>query len=255
MRLGRKKEYLLLIAIFFQILSCGGEKMIYYHCSHCGKEIFKSEDIIKEVSLWNLKEYKADCFMIKKIIEIESFKRYDASLHEGWYCCRFIAMRMIEDKFGTGRELLVYKDSVVPVTNEDKINFEAKHSFPRLTSNDFENFIHSTDNKNKLVTIKFGAIWCPPCRLMDSVFSKIISENKLPNVVFSEVDIDEELTLASEFPIASIPFIIFFYNGKRIGLNGGMFRDNAVVGGLREKDFVEVTNNIFKQVNIKELRL
>ena len=28
--------------------------------------------------------------------------RYDASLHEGWYCCRFIVMRMVVDKFGTG---------------------------------------------------------------------------------------------------------------------------------------------------------
>jgi thiol-disulfide isomerase/thioredoxin len=247
MRLRKARERILLTCILFSVFFCKGESMNSYHCIHCGKEIFKSEDIIKEVRLWDLKEYQADCYMVKKITDIDSFKRFDASLHEGWYCCRFIAMRMIQDKFGTGRELLVYKDSVEVSNSSENNKNGLDKTFVRLTLKDFDHFISSVENKNKLVTIKFGAIWCPPCRLMDSVFSKIIVEKKLPDVVFSEVDIDEEKELAEKFPIASIPFTIFFYNGKRVSVNENMYLgsvENALVGGFREKEFIELSAKI-----------
>jgi thiol-disulfide isomerase/thioredoxin len=223
-------------------------KSIFY-CKNCGRAIFKSEHIIEKVNLWDLRDYQAECYMVSQAVDMKNLRRYDASLHEGWYCCRFIMMRMIVDKFGTGRNLLIYADSVVeyPDGKTPKLVKE-KHAQIKLTKKDFDNVIKS-GNSNKLMVVKLGAIWCPPCRLMDTVISQIREKNSLPDVDFFEVDIDEEQEISSRYRNMAIPYILFFYNGKKIEISSNVLPtvDGGIIGGLNREVFEQVCKLVLNE--------
>lgn len=207
--------------------------MSQFHCTQCGRAIFRKEDVIRKAELWDLGEYRAEAYVIRKPLGMDQLSRYDVSLHEGWYCCRFIMMRMTVDKFGTGRELLVYADSVVEVPEGQKPpTVRADKGQIKLGSRDYRAV---TENPSEeLRVVKFGAIWCPPCRLVDSVIGKLAQSGGIPGVKFFEVDIDEERELGSAFAIQSIPFFAFYYGGRKLHLlaEAHNVQDGVWVGGI-----------------------
>lgn len=205
-----------------------------FHCKRCGRAIFRGAAVLERVNLWDLGEYQAEAYAVSEVIELERLRRYDVSLHEGWYCCQFIAMRMVVDKFGTGDKLLVYADAVVEVPAGAPAPIVQQDNGPvRLTSGDFDAVVRSTSLAADLLVVKFGAIWCPPCRLMDAVIGRIGKEGALPGVRFFEVDIDHEPELASRFAIRSVPFLAFFHGGRRLRLESDRLAtaNGALVGG------------------------
>lgn len=218
--------------------------MSTFHCKRCGRAIFRAADILEKVNLWDLGEYQAECYALSRAIDLDGLTRYDASLHEGWYCCRFIVMRMVVDKFGTGDKLLVYADSVmeVPEGQAPRREVEDKGQI-RLTAHDFHRVLTAPSNWDKLLVVKFGAIWCPPCRLMDQVIGRISRSGRLPDVRFFEVDIDEEHALAERWDVQSIPFIAAFHRGQQLPFPGGRgahVMDGALVGGVSEARLVSL---------------
>ncbi|KAL6049250.1 Opioid growth factor receptor like 1 [Balamuthia mandrillaris] len=84
-----------------------------YVCRRCGRLLFEGEAVVDIKSIWQLEDFEADCFVVKRIHNLHELRRYDVHLHQGWYCCGFIAMRMTVDKYGTGRHFLVYCDDVL----------------------------------------------------------------------------------------------------------------------------------------------
>ena len=211
-----------------------------YYCKSCGKAIFTASNIVKETNLWDLKDYQAKAFIIKELIEPQSFRRYDCSLHLGWYCCRFIAMRMVVDKFGTGNALLVYCDSVDTKKPTKTISSVQVH----LDENDFAAVTSVKDNKLKVV--KLGAIWCPPCRLMDSVIEKLVNEKLLSQIEFFELDIDKNQKIANKFDVNSIPQFAFFFNGIHLQLKSSSLEINGfdVVGGFTKVEFERLCSSV-----------
>jgi len=219
---------------------------------------------VKTVELWDLDEYNAKAHCIKSVVDMDKLKRYDCSLHQGWYCCRFIVMRMVVDKFGTGASLLVYSDSVIKSTDVSKEQ-EAKTSKAhkgqtKLGGRDFDSVIASSVMKDKLLIVKLGAIWCPPCRLMDSVIDIILKENKLDadKNVFFEVDIDEEKKLARRWNNEGIPFVLFYHNGKHIPVQcttqtwAGRIIDGGLVGGMKQKELLSVIERVWAAVQASQ---
>jgi thiol-disulfide isomerase/thioredoxin len=191
-----------------------------FHCNSCGRAIFTSDDLERRVTLWDLKEYRADAYVIRRAIDEGSLSRYDVSLHEGWYCCRFIMMRMVVDKFGTGDALLVYADSVTEVQEGQTPPRHSENKGQlKLSRRDFQSVTQAADS-DQLRVVKFGAIWCPPCRLVDSVLTRIQSKGGLKDVRFFEVDIDEEQELGARWAVRSVPFLVFFYRGRQLELAG-----------------------------------
>lgn len=211
-----------------------------YYCKNCGQAIFNSNSIIKKTNLWDLKDYQAQAFMIKDLLHLDKLKRYDCSLHLGWYCCRFIAMRMVVDKFGTGDALLVYEDSV----DTKKPTKQIPHFQIHLDEKDFDQVTSIKDNKLKV--IKLGAIWCPPCRLMDSVIEKIVKENSLMQTEFFELDIDKNQSIANRFEVNSIPQFAFFFNGIHLQIKSSSLDVNGfdVVGGFTKVEFERLCSSI-----------
>jgi thiol-disulfide isomerase/thioredoxin len=221
--------------------------MSTFHCTRCGRALFHSDDILERTTLWDLREYQAEAYAVRRILGLEQLTRYDVSLHEGWYCCRFIAMRMTVDKFGTGDRLLVYVDSVVEVKEgEAPPRQEAAEGPVKLGSRDFDAVLAAPENRDTLLVVKLGALWCPPCRLMDTVIGRIQRAQKLPGVRFFDVDVDEEPVLARRWSNQGIPFHLFYWNGQQVPLEGPPFAviDGGVTGGMGEAQLAALCRRV-----------
>lgn len=59
----------------------------------------------------------------------------------------------------------------------------------------------------------FTASWCPPCKMIAPVFSKLSAEYK--DILFVKIDIDEYGDVASEHSIQSVPTFEFI-NGDKV---------------------------------------
>ena len=215
--------------------------MSTFHCTSCGRAIFRSEDILQRVTLSSFNGHRSECYAIRAAIDTDSLRRYDVSLHEGWYCCRFIMMRMVEDKFGTGDDLLVYSDSVVEVADGQPLPAPAsQRSVLKLGKRDHDAVISAPANQDTLLVVKHGAIWCPPCRHMDVIISRVMERNALPGVRFFELDVDEEPELAARFHNRAIPFFAFYYGGTqvKVDLRGAQSVDGGIVGAIPEQALV-----------------
>ncbi len=225
--------------------------MSTFHCTSCGRAIFRSSDILQRVTLSRFDGHKAECYAIRDAIDMDSLRRYDVSLHEGWYCCRFIMMRMVQDKFGTGDDLLVYSDSVVEVAEGQTPPTPAAHrTAVKLGRRDHDAVIAAPENQDKLLVVKHGAIWCPPCRHMDAVISRIIERNALPDVRFFELDTDEEPEIASRFHNRAIPFFVFYAGGQQVKVEprGAHTVDGGVMGALPEQVLVSLCQQLVSRL-------
>jgi thioredoxin 1 len=66
-----------------------------------------------------------------------------------------------------------------------------------------------------LVLVKFGAAWCPPCRLLDPVVEKLAAERS--DLLVLSVDVDTAQGVSQRFGIRSVPSVIAFRGGKPVG--------------------------------------
>jgi thioredoxin 1 len=100
---------------------------------------------------------------------------------------------------------------------------------------DFDDFLIT--NQNKLVLVKFSAVWCPPCQLLKKNIKELLIEleksfGSQKEVIVLEIDVDKFSSLAqrSQFNVYSIPAIFLFFQGKMIKKSNG----NLSVSQLKE---------------------
>lgn len=72
----------------------------------------------------------------------------------------------------------------------------------------------SEEIKSGNVIVDFYASWCGPCKMLSPLLE--VLEEKL-KVKVIKVNVDEQIEIASEFFVSSIPFLVFFKDGKRVG--------------------------------------
>lgn len=63
----------------------------------------------------------------------------------------------------------------------------------------------------------FTASWCGPCK---SIYPEIEAlNNKYTNINFYKIDVDQEENdeLCNKYNVSSIPYFLFFKEGKKIG--------------------------------------
>lgn len=65
------------------------------------------------------------------------------------------------------------------------------------------------------VFIDFWASWCAPCRMMGPVIEQLASEYE-GKVKIGKINVDEEMELAQQFQVVSIPTFILIKDGKVI---------------------------------------
>jgi len=78
-----------------------------------------------------------------------------------------------------------------------------------LDEKDFNKEVKDTD---RLVLVDFWAQWCGPCKMIAPLIESL--SNEIPEVIFAKVDVDQNLSLAREFGIASIPTLKIFKGGN-----------------------------------------
>ena len=75
-----------------------------------------------------------------------------------------------------------------------------------------ENFEEEVLNAKEPVLVDFWATWCGPCQTMGPVVDELAQE--LTDVKVGKVNVDEQMALAREYKVRSIPTFLVFKDGK-----------------------------------------
>ena len=76
-----------------------------------------------------------------------------------------------------------------------------------------KNFNAEVLQSEEPVLVDFYADWCGPCKMIGPVVEKL-AEEYTGQIKVGKVNVDENMALASEYRIMSIPAILFFKNGE-----------------------------------------
>lgn len=77
-----------------------------------------------------------------------------------------------------------------------------------------ENFQAEITKSDKPVLVDFWAVWCGPCQMMAPILHEL--EAEMPDVQIGKVNVDEQIDLARQFRVVSIPTLIIFKNGQEV---------------------------------------
>ena len=77
-----------------------------------------------------------------------------------------------------------------------------------------ENFQVEITKSDKPVLVDFWAVWCGPCQMMAPILHEL--ETEMPDVQIGKVNVDEQVDLARQCRVVSIPTLIIFKNGQEV---------------------------------------
>ena len=96
-----------------------------------------------------------------------------------------------------------------------------------------QNFDEEVKNYKGVVLVDFYADWCGPCKMMSPVVDEIANENEWAKV--GKINCDEEIELAEEFGVMSIPTLIIFKNGEIAKTFVGVTPKEEIINALKSE--------------------
>lgn len=91
-----------------------------------------------------------------------------------------------------------------------------------------DNFNQEVMESNVPVLIDFWATWCGPCKMMAPVMDEIASEVG-EKAKICKVNIDEQVDLATQYGVMSIPTFVVLKNGKETARTVGAQSKDSIL--------------------------
>jgi len=74
--------------------------------------------------------------------------------------------------------------------------------------------------------IKFSATWCGPCKALSPIFNEVKSQ--MPDVLFQEIDIDQNSDLAIKYNVRGVPTIVIEKDNQEVTRKSGIIMNAAL---------------------------
>ena len=107
-----------------------------------------------------------------------------------------------------------------------------------ILSLDDSNIDDSIKNASYPVFIDLWAEWCVPCRKVEPIIKELAEEYK-DKMVFSKLNIDENLQTATKYQIMSIPMFLI--------LNNDMTVLEKFIGAVPKQKFIDKIESALKK--------
>ena len=92
---------------------------------------------------------------------------------------------------------------------------------------DQNNFTQEVLQSAKPVLVDFFAVWCAPCKMVSPLIEEIAAERD--DIKTGKVDVDQNMALAQQYQVMSIPTLILFKDGKPV---------NRIVGAVPKEEIL-----------------
>ena len=100
-------------------------------------------------------------------------------------------------------------------------------SVTKITKDNFQELVLNSDRE---VLLDFWAPWCGPCRMVSPIVDEIADERK--DILVGKVNVDEEMELAAQFQVMSIPTLVVLKNGQVVNRSIGAQPKDAILSLL-----------------------
>lgn len=86
--------------------------------------------------------------------------------------------------------------------------------------------------KNGTTLVDFFADWCGPCKMLGPVLEKV--SEQYSDIEFVKVNVDENMDLAQQYGIMSIPTVYIFKDGEVVNKMQGYTSEDGVKAFIDE---------------------
>ena len=84
-----------------------------------------------------------------------------------------------------------------------------------------------------IAVIDFSAEWCGPCKMLAPVMEEV-SEELSDSVSFYNIDVDQNMDIAQQYRIVSIPALLVLKKGEKVDMQIGFQPKDGVVEFIKK---------------------